>query len=125
MDAMVTPWALREALLHNLVEFGRTPITMLCTSGAVGKSMCCICHFVVHTLGYFGPMFLSNPGLSMQIIRKLGRKSILLLKCMSNRLKRMREKNKPITKTMPNVWESTCLSKIPHYKMLFGFQHDL
>ena len=86
-------------------------ITMLCTSGAVGKSMCCVCHFVAHTLGYFGPMFLSNHNLKMQGIRKLGRKSILLQKCMSNRLERMREKHEPTTKAMPNVWESTCRCK--------------
>ena len=50
---------------------------MLCTPGVVGRSMCYVCHFVVHTLGYFGPMLLSSPSLFMQIIRKLRRKSIL------------------------------------------------
>ena len=50
---------------------------MLYTPGVVGRSMCYVCHFVVHTLGYFGPMLLSSPSLFMQIIRKLRRKSIL------------------------------------------------
>ena len=68
------------------------------------RSMSCVCHFVVYTLGYFGPMFLSNPSLSMQIIRNFGRKKVLLQKCMSNRLKRVRKKKEPTTKTMPNVW---------------------